>query len=52
MEVGNNYKSQQLIQCFKEFLAEAIYLSVDPYIRHVAENLEPGDTIIGSQLAK
>jgi len=35
-----------------EFLAEAVYLSVDPYMRPYANNLPTGSTMIGSQIAK
>jgi prostaglandin reductase 1 len=35
-----------------EFLAEAIYLSVDPYMRAYAPRLSLGTTFIGSQVAK
>ncbi|CAH1101134.1 unnamed protein product [Psylliodes chrysocephalus] len=35
-----------------EFLAEAVYLSVDPYMRAYAPNLPIGSTMIGSQVAK
>lgn len=48
--------SGYLLQCrlfyFEEFLAEAVYLSVDPYMRSIAEILEPGDTLVGAQVAK
>ncbi|KAI4467389.1 prostaglandin reductase [Holotrichia oblita] len=35
-----------------EFLAEAVYLSVDPYMRAYASHLTVGETMIGSQVAK
>lgn len=35
-----------------EFLAEAIYLSVDPYMRAYAPSLPLGRTFIGGQVAK
>ncbi|XP_968905.2 prostaglandin reductase 1 [Tribolium castaneum] len=35
-----------------EFLAEAVYLSVDPYMRAYAPRLSLGRTFIGSQVAK
>lgn len=35
-----------------EFLAEAVYLSVDPYMRAYAERLPLGSTFIGGQIAK
>ncbi|KAJ8942601.1 hypothetical protein NQ318_006231 [Aromia moschata] len=35
-----------------EFLAEAVYLSVDPYMRAYSSKLKPGDTFLGSQVAK
>ncbi|KAJ8927307.1 hypothetical protein NQ314_020243 [Rhamnusium bicolor] len=35
-----------------EFLAEAVYLSVDPYMRAYAPRLPLGTTFIGSQVAK
>jgi len=35
-----------------EFLAEAVYLSVDPYMRAYAPRLELGSVFIGSQVAK
>ncbi|KAK9688571.1 N-terminal domain of oxidoreductase [Popillia japonica] len=35
-----------------EFLAEAVYLSVDPYMRAYAPRLKVGETMIGSQVAK
>ncbi|CAH1977909.1 unnamed protein product [Acanthoscelides obtectus] len=35
-----------------EFLAEAVYLSVDPYMRAYAPRLQTGKTFIGSQVAK
>lgn len=35
-----------------EILTEAIYISVDPYIRAYSVRLSPGDTIIASQVAK
>ncbi|XP_066139233.1 prostaglandin reductase 1-like [Euwallacea fornicatus] len=34
-----------------EFLAEAEYLSVDPYMRGYAASFKPGTTIIGGQIA-
>lgn len=37
---------------FLEFLAEAVYLSVDPYMRAYAPRLKLGTTFIGSQVAK
>jgi len=35
-----------------EFLAEAVYLSVDPYMRAYSSRLQAGETFIGSQVAK
>ncbi|XP_056637016.1 prostaglandin reductase 1-like [Diorhabda sublineata] len=35
-----------------EFLAEAVYLSVDPYMRAYEPSLSPGQTFIGTQIAK
>ncbi|KAJ8982378.1 hypothetical protein NQ317_005472 [Molorchus minor] len=35
-----------------EFLAEAVYLSVDPYMRAYAPRLQTGTTFIGSQVSK
>ncbi|XP_074027382.1 prostaglandin reductase 1 [Leptinotarsa decemlineata] len=35
-----------------EFLAEAVYLSVDPYMRAYAPDLKLGETFLGSQIAK
>ncbi|XP_018566877.1 prostaglandin reductase 1 [Anoplophora glabripennis] len=35
-----------------EFLAEAVYLSVDPYMRAYAPRLPLGDTFVGGQIAK
>lgn len=35
-----------------EFLAEAIYLSVDPYMRAYAPTLKLGEVFIGVQVAK
>lgn len=35
-----------------EFLAEAVVLSVDPYMRAFEKSLEIGTTFIGSQVAK
>ncbi|GJQ76542.1 hypothetical protein Trydic_g2244 [Trypoxylus dichotomus] len=35
-----------------EYLVEAVYLSVDPYMRAYAPNYKVGDTLIGSQVAK
>ncbi|KAG5867026.1 hypothetical protein JTB14_037113 [Gonioctena quinquepunctata] len=35
-----------------EFLAEAVYLSVDPYMRAYAPDLELGQTFLGTQVAK
>lgn len=35
-----------------EFLAEALFLSVDPYMRAYAPNLPLGTTFIGDQVAK
>ncbi|KAJ8931538.1 hypothetical protein NQ314_015535 [Rhamnusium bicolor] len=36
----------------EEFLAEAVYISVDPYMRIREPNLNLGDTFIGDQVAK
>jgi prostaglandin reductase 1 len=52
-----------LIICFKfsllisfihclEILVAAEYLSVDPYMRPYSDNLSPGKTMIGTQVAK
>lgn len=44
--------------CFKHFisclevLVEAIYLSVDPYMRPYTARLSIGDTMMGGQIAK
>jgi prostaglandin reductase 1 len=38
--------------CYLEFLSEAVYLSVDPYMRAYAPRLTLGTTFIGSQVAK
>ncbi|KAF7275307.1 prostaglandin reductase 1-like isoform X2 [Rhynchophorus ferrugineus] len=35
-----------------EFLAEAVYLSVDPYMRAYARTLPTGNTFIGQQIAR
>uniref|UniRef100_A0AAR5PKG4 Prostaglandin reductase 1 n=2 Tax=Dendroctonus ponderosae TaxID=77166 RepID=A0AAR5PKG4_DENPD len=35
-----------------EYLAEAVFLSVDPYMRAYMPSLEPNTTMIGSQVAK
>ncbi|KAK9688574.1 N-terminal domain of oxidoreductase [Popillia japonica] len=35
-----------------EYLVEAVYLSVDPYMRAYAPNYKIGDTLIGTQIAK
>ncbi|KAJ3647784.1 hypothetical protein Zmor_019644 [Zophobas morio] len=35
-----------------EFLAEAVFLSVDPYMRAYAHNMNPGDVMVGTQVAK
>ncbi|KAL1509777.1 hypothetical protein ABEB36_004462 [Hypothenemus hampei] len=35
-----------------EFLAEAIYLSVDPYLRKKVSSFPVGDTMVGTQVAK
>ncbi|KRT82615.1 hypothetical protein AMK59_3214, partial [Oryctes borbonicus] len=35
-----------------EYLVEAVYLSVDPYMRAYAPNYKIGDTLIGTQVAK
>lgn len=35
-----------------EFLAEALYLSVDPYMRAYAPHRKLGETFLGSQVAK
>lgn len=35
-----------------EFLAEAVYLSIDPYMRAYVYRLEKGSTMIGSQVAR
>ncbi|GJQ76540.1 hypothetical protein Trydic_g2243 [Trypoxylus dichotomus] len=35
-----------------EYLVEAVYLSVDPYMRAYAPNYKIGDTMIGTQVAK
>ncbi|GJQ76543.1 hypothetical protein Trydic_g2245 [Trypoxylus dichotomus] len=35
-----------------EYLVEAVYLSVDPYMRAYAPNYKVGDTMIGTQVAK
>lgn len=37
---------------FSEILVEAIYLSVDPYMRVYVERYQIGNTMIGSQIAK
>lgn len=37
--------------CVLEFLAEAVYLSVDPYMRNFGKNLKLGSTFIGQQVA-
>jgi len=36
----------------KEILCEALYLSVDPYMRPYSRDRQPGTTMIGSQVAK
>jgi prostaglandin reductase 1 len=35
-----------------EFLAEAVYLSVDPYMRGFSKSMKPGDVMIGEQVAR
>lgn len=35
-----------------EYLVEAVYLSVDPYMRAYAPNYKINDTLIGTQVAK
>jgi hypothetical protein len=35
-----------------EFLAEAVYLSVDPYMRAYAHNIPLGATMVGTQVAR
>lgn len=35
-----------------EFLAEAVYLSVDPYMRAYAHKLPIGSTMVGTQVAR
>lgn len=35
-----------------EFLVEAVYLSVDPYMRAYAPRLQLGTTFIGEQVGK
>lgn len=35
-----------------EYLAEAVYLSIDPYMRAMGADLSPGQTMMGSQVAK
>lgn len=37
---------------FLEFLVEAVYLSVDPYMRAYVSGLKLGQTMIGCQVAK
>lgn len=39
-------------QLFPEFLAEALFLSVDPYMRVFSNSLQIGDTLMGAQIAK
>lgn len=38
--------------CFSEFLAKAVYLSVDPYMRAYAYKLPSGATMVGTQVAE
>lgn len=42
----------QIPSLISEFLAEAVYISVDPYMRAYARGLELGSTMIGGQVAK
>ncbi|RZB39601.1 prostaglandin reductase 1 [Asbolus verrucosus] len=35
-----------------EFLVEALYLSIDPYMRAIAKSYTPGQVMIGSQVAR
>jgi prostaglandin reductase 1 len=35
-----------------EFLAEAVFLSVDPYMRAYAHNIPLGATMVGTQVAR
>lgn len=42
----------QIFANFSEFLAEAAYLSVDPYMRAYAPFLKTGKTHIGEQVAR
>lgn len=41
-----------MINCFLDVLAEAIYLSLDPYMRPYSERLPLGVTMIGGQVAR
>ena len=36
----------------KQFLAEAVFISVDPYVRTLALSLPTGITMIGRQIAR
>lgn len=48
-----SYFHNHLFLCvFLEFLAEAAFLSIDPYMRAYNYRLEKGSTMIGSQVAK
>lgn len=40
------------LRSYSEVLAEAIYLSVDPYMRAFTERIQTGVTMIGGQVAK
>ncbi|XP_018318687.1 prostaglandin reductase 1 [Agrilus planipennis] len=45
---------EEIVPAIKEgeFLAEAVYVSVDPYVRGLISTINPGDTIFGSQVAR
>ena len=49
---GGEYPQPPLPHCLPEFLAEAVFLSVDPYMRAYAHNMNPGDVMVGTQVAK
>lgn len=46
------HSTNDLIWCFAEVLAEALYLSVDPYMRVYMERFPVGVQMIGGQVAR
>uniref|UniRef100_A0A3Q1EWD0 15-oxoprostaglandin 13-reductase n=1 Tax=Acanthochromis polyacanthus TaxID=80966 RepID=A0A3Q1EWD0_9TELE len=46
-------KEEKLAALFSEVLLEAVFLSVDPYMRLLSKfGMKEGDVMIGSQVAK